>query len=74
MWMREEYMSGTLSDDRATLSVVDAGRVLGLGKTGAYAAVARGEIPSIRIGKRLLVPKAQLRALLEGETVNEEES
>lgn len=49
------------------LSVEEAGRRLGLGRASAYAAVRRGEIPSIRIGKRLVIPLVQLeRWLAEG--------
>jgi len=48
-----------------TLSVDEAARVLGIGRNGAYEAVARGEIPSIRIGKRILVPRRQLLELLD---------
>jgi excisionase family DNA binding protein len=43
-----------------TLSVEQAGRRMGLGRGAAYAAVQRGEIPTIRIGRRILVPKAAL--------------
>lgn len=42
---------------------------LGIGKTSAYAAVDRGEIPTIRIGGRILVPRAALLKLLECEFV-----
>ena len=50
--------------ERQTLSVEDAARVLGLGRNSAYLAVKRGEIPVIRIGHRLVVPKAALERLL----------
>ncbi|MEW8623956.1 MAG: helix-turn-helix domain-containing protein [Candidatus Thiodiazotropha endolucinida] len=43
----------------------DAGKALGLGKNSSYAAAHKGEIPTIRIGGRLLVPKAALQRLLE---------
>ena len=59
-------MSSTVSYDKATTTVVDAARVLGISRNGAYAAVARGDIPSVRIGKRILVPIALLHQLLEG--------
>ena len=39
-----------------TMSVPEAGKQLGLGKNGAYAAAARGEIPVLRFGSRLRVP------------------
>jgi excisionase family DNA binding protein len=46
------------------LSVEEAGDVLGLSRASSYGAVSRGEIPTIRIGRRLLVPTARLRTLL----------
>jgi len=41
----------------------DTGQLLGLSKASTYEAVARGDIPSIRIGRRLLVPTAALRRM-----------
>lgn len=49
------------------LTVPEAGRKLGLGKNAAYAAAARGEIPVIRIGRLLKVPKIALTLILAGE-------
>lgn len=57
-----------MEDDKLTLSVEECAKLLGIGRNSAYEAVARGEIPVIRVGKRLLVPKAQLEKLLFGET------
>lgn len=51
--------------ERPTLTVAEAGRYLGLAKASAYEAVHRGQIPSIRVGRRLLVPTAALRRLLQ---------
>lgn len=51
--------------DRPVLSVEEAGAILGLGRSAAYAAVERGEIPTIRFGRRLVVPTAALRRLLQ---------
>ncbi len=53
-------------DDRLTMSIEECARRLGIGRNSAYEAVARGEIPVIRVGKRLLVPKAQLDKLFAG--------
>jgi excisionase family DNA binding protein len=50
---------------RLTLTVEEAARALGISRAFAYEAVARGEIPCIRIGKRILVPIAGLNRLLE---------
>ena len=49
-----------------TLTVEAAGEIMGIGRNQAYEAVHRGELPSIKIGKRILVPKALLEKLLEG--------
>lgn len=51
-------------DEAPTVSVDDAAAALGISRGTAYQAVAAGEIPSIRIGRRLLVPTAGLRRLL----------
>ncbi len=53
---------------RPTLSVEEAGEVLGVSRDLAYRAAARGDIPVIRVGpKRLRVPTARLLAMLSGE-------
>lgn len=49
---------------RLTLSVEEAGRLLGLSRNSAYEGARRGEIPTIRVGKRLLVPVAKLHEIL----------
>jgi excisionase family DNA binding protein len=51
---------------RRTLSVEEAGRILGISRGSAYALAKTGGIPTIRLGKRLLVPKAALDKLLGG--------
>jgi len=52
------------SADRLTYDVEEAGIKLGIGGTQAYEAAKNGELPTIRIGKRLLVPKAALDRML----------
>jgi Helix-turn-helix domain len=42
------------------------GRTLGLGKNAAYDGARRGDFKTIRIGKRILVPTAEVERLLEG--------
>jgi len=51
---------------RLTLTVNETAKLLGISRNSCYEAVARGEIYSIRIGKRLLVPRAGLEKLLTG--------
>lgn len=46
---------------RPTMSVPEAGeRYFGLGRNASYAAAARGDIPTLRIGGRIFVPVAAL--------------
>jgi hypothetical protein len=47
-----------------TISIPDAGRVLGIGRNAAYDAVKTGVIESIPLGKRRIVPTAPLRKKL----------
>lgn len=49
---------------RLTVSVPEAGRALGIGRDAAYAAAERGEIPTLRIGRRLVVPVPKLLDLV----------
>ena len=55
-----------MSDDKMTMSVLEACKMLGISKNLGYEAIRRGEIPAIRVGKRLLVPRAALERLLSG--------
>ena len=51
-----------------TYRVEEVAALLGISRNGAYEAVKRGEIPVVRIGKRLLVPRVALDRLLNGQT------
>jgi excisionase family DNA binding protein len=51
-------------DRRLVLSVEEAAQVLRISRGLAYELVRRGDIPSIRLGRRVLVPVAALRELL----------
>jgi excisionase family DNA binding protein len=50
--------------DRLTLTVEEAAEALGIGRSAAYAAVIRGEIPCIKLGRRRLIPRAKLEVML----------
>ena len=54
-------------EERRTLTIEEAARALGIGRNQGYLAAKRGDIPVIRIGKRMLVPRAALERMLEGE-------
>ncbi|MDP8932529.1 MAG: helix-turn-helix domain-containing protein [Actinomycetota bacterium] len=48
----------------ATMTVEQAGQLLGISRRSAYRAAAAGDIPTIRLGRRILVPTARLYRLL----------
>jgi excisionase family DNA binding protein len=47
-----------------TLTVDEAAEVLRIGKNTAYAAVADGSLPSVRIGRVIRIPRDALAAVL----------
>ncbi len=58
--------SSTPSDsgDRLVFTVAEAGELLGISRAFAYELVARGELPVVRLGRRRLIPKRALLALV----------
>jgi excisionase family DNA binding protein len=63
---KEHTMSSNTTTAPAplTVSVEEAGRLLGISRGAAYRAATCGQIPTIRVGRRLLVPTARLHQLL----------
>lgn len=51
--------------EKQTLTVEETAKYLGLGRVSAFRAIQRGEIPCIRIGRRILVSKPALDKMLE---------
>mgnify|MGYP001006658685 CR=1 FL=1 len=49
---------------RETMTVTQASEVLGISRCTAYEAVRSGQIPSIRFGKRILVPRHAIDVML----------
>lgn len=47
-----------------TLTVEQARIVLGLSRSAVYEAAKRGDLPTIRVGKRWIIPRHALEALL----------
>ncbi len=47
------------------------GALLGIFRAFAYELVARGELPAIRLGRRRLIPKVALNALIGLERMNQ---
>ncbi len=51
-----------------TYSVEEVAKMLGIARGKAYEHVRNGDIPSIRMGRRLLIPRARFHAWLNGQT------
>jgi excisionase family DNA binding protein len=51
---------------RRTMTVPEAAALLGISKGQGYMAARTGAIPTIKIGKRILVPLAALERMLQG--------
>ncbi|MSQ17763.1 MAG: DNA-binding protein [Dehalococcoidia bacterium] len=51
---------------RATLTVTEAAEVLGVGRNFAYELARVGKLPTIRLGRKVLVPRAALEKMLAG--------
>lgn len=64
--MRETTAYPLDIDEMWAISVPEAGRRLGISRAHAYRLVARGEMPSVRLGHRTVVPLVALRSMLAG--------
>ncbi|TML41328.1 MAG: helix-turn-helix domain-containing protein [Actinobacteria bacterium] len=53
------------SSDRLTLTVAEAAELLGISRGLAYELAARGELPVLRLGRRIVIPRKALEALVE---------
>lgn len=54
--------------ERTTITVEEMARLLNLGRTATYEAARRGELPTRRVGRRLVVPVPALLRWLAGES------
>jgi len=50
--------------EKLTFSVREAAEALGVSRNSAYSGVLRGDIPHVKVGKRILVPRRALEELL----------
>ena len=53
-------------DQRLVLDAADISRLLGLSRGSTYQALAIGQIASVRVGRRILVPRIALEDFLNG--------
>lgn len=63
----DEIKAATISKPMpATMSVTEAARVLGISRTTAYEAVRDGSLRSIRLRRRIVIPRAWVIDVLNG--------
>ena len=62
--MHTPYRTLQTPEDRLVYTVAEGGELLGISRAFAYELVARGELPVICRGRRRLVPKVALLALV----------
>lgn len=53
--------------EKLTVNVEEAGKILGISRPTAYERVQDGSIPSIKLGRRILVPRIALERMLNGD-------
>jgi excisionase family DNA binding protein len=54
-----------VNNEKLTFTVTETASLLGLSRNSAFKGVMTGEIPHIRVGKRILIPRRALEAMLE---------
>ena len=60
-------------NEKMTLSVEEAGKLLGVSRQVAYQLIHRPDFPTLQIGRRVLVPKKQLEIWMERQVNGTEE-
>ena len=58
-------MENIEADDRLAISIPEAGRLIGVGRTSVYGLIAGGDLKSVKIRNRHLVIRASINQLIE---------
>ncbi len=53
-----------MDEPQLTLTVGEAARLLRLSRAFTYELVARGELPSLRFGRRIVIPRIAIERIL----------
>lgn len=68
-WSSFEEMEVVVSEKSLVMTVEEAAELLGISRGLAYELVRRRELPAIRLGRRLVVPRRKLLSLIDGDEV-----
>jgi len=58
-----------MAEEKLTFTVEEAGKLLGISRALAYEMARTGKLPTLRFGKRLVVPKKAVQNMLELATI-----
>jgi excisionase family DNA binding protein len=56
-----------MSAEKAIMTVREAHRLVPVSLNAFYASIKRGEIPSLRVGRKIFIPRAAFESFLRGE-------
>jgi len=62
--LRKGHRRMTTGIERMTLKVSEAAKALGISEKSCYRAIKEGKVPSLQLGRRVLVPRYALEKLL----------
>ncbi|MFA5055574.1 MAG: helix-turn-helix domain-containing protein [Dehalococcoidia bacterium] len=63
-----------MKSEKMTLNVEEAAKLLGISRNLAYQLAREGKLPTIRFGRRMLVPCRALERMLDVDLYREEKS
>jgi excisionase family DNA binding protein len=59
-----------MESERLTFTVEEAGELLGISRALAYEMARTGRLPTLRFGKRIVVPKKAIENMLERSAIS----
>ena len=65
MMTRHDPPRPVVAQARLTITIDEAARLLGIGRDLTYTLARTGELRTVRLGRRILVPRNAVRELLE---------
>lgn len=56
-------------EEKITFNIQEAAEIMGISKSLAYRLASNGEIPCMKLGNRILIPKARLYEFIQKQTI-----
>lgn len=60
-----------MSEEKLTITVEEAGMMLGIGRALAYEMAKTGRLPVLRFGKRMVIPRRAMEEMLKTASVKQ---